>query len=186
MRILIYGTPGAGKTTSARLLHDKTGLELYEGDYLREVKLPSEVGESEDTFLYIGTKQAWRHFGKLNNKNAIKGLLAVRSSMLPYIEKELTERKSIIFEAAFLDPSKTKGDELYLVVTSNENKHRKQFFKERKYFHPEYGTKELEEGFEASRLIQSYLIEEASKLRVNIIENDSNEQVLLSQFNTIV
>lgn len=89
MRIIIYGAPGAGKTSTSRLLHDKTGIELYEGDCLREVKLPSEVGDSKDPFLYIGTKQAWRLFGDLNKENVIKGLQSVRKSMQPYIDNEL-------------------------------------------------------------------------------------------------
>ena len=60
MPILIYGAPGAGKTTASKLLHDKTGIQLYEGDYLREVKMPKIVGASDDPFLYIGTNSRKR------------------------------------------------------------------------------------------------------------------------------
>ncbi len=182
MQILIYGAPGAGKTTISRLLHAQTGIVLYEGDYLREVKLPNEVGKSADPFLYIGTKQAWRNFGELSPKNSIKGLLAVRKSLQPYVERELADLQGVIFEASFLDPAKFRSMELYLVVTHDENKHRKQFFKERKYFHPQYGSKELEEGFKACRFIQAYLVEEAQKLKIRIIINDSNKRDLLNQF----
>ncbi len=185
MQILIYGAPGAGKTTASKLLNSKTGIELYEGDYLREVKRPNEVGDSKDPFLYIGTKQAWRLFGGLNSENAAKGLRAVRKSMCPYIDKELAERPNVIFEAAFLDPNVQQNSELYLVVTDDEYKHREQFFRDRKFFHPQYGSTELEEGFRASRLIQDYLIDESKRLKVTLIYNDKNQEGLLSQFKNL-
>ncbi len=182
MRILIYGAPGAGKTTSGQLLHAKTGIGLFVGDYLREVILPKEIGLSNDPFLYVGTKQAWRNFGELNSKNVIKGLLAVRKSVRPYVERELAQRPDVIFEASFLDPQNTKGDNLYLVVTPDEYKHRGQFFRERKKFHPQYGSNELEEGFRASRLIQDYLLREAKGLNVTVVQNNQDEAKLLGQF----
>lgn len=185
MQIIIYGAPGAGKTSTSRLLHNKNGIELYEGDYLREVKLPREVGDSKDPFLYIGTKQAWRLFGDLNKENVIKGLQAVRKSMQPYIDKELAERPSVIFEAAFLDPTSQRNGRLFLVVTAEEAAHREQFYRDRKFFHPKYGSAELEEGFLASRLIQDYLIEEAKKLKVTVIYNNNNQNELLDQFDNI-
>lgn len=184
MKILIYGAPGAGKTSTSRLLHNKTGIELYEGDYLREVKLPKEVGDSEDPFLYIGTKQAWRLFGELNKENVIKGLQAVRKSMQPYVKKELTARPNLIFEAAFLDPTVQPNGKLYLVVTLDEDTHREHFYRYRKFF-PQYGSAQLKEGFKASRLIQDYLIKEAQKLKVTIIYNDNNQEALTNQFGTL-
>jgi 2-phosphoglycerate kinase len=149
------------------------------------VKLPKEVGDSKDPFLYVGTKQAWRHFGELNAENVIKGLLAVRKSMQPYTEKELTGLHNVIFEASFLDPKKSANGKLYLVVTLDENKHREQFFRERKFFHPQYGSNELEEGFKASRLIQAYLIEEAKGIEVITVHNESDQDKLLSQFSDV-
>jgi 2-phosphoglycerate kinase len=182
MQILIYGAPGAGKTTASKLLHEKLKVELYEGDYLREVVLPNEVGESDDPFLYVGTKQAWRQFGELNAENVVKGLKSVRKSMWPYIEKVLAQYPEVIFEAAFLDPTVFQHNKLYLVVTTDELKHREQFFRGRKYFHPQYGSNELEEGFQASRLIQDYLLAEAERLTVSVIRNKSDENALAAQF----
>ncbi|HJQ07936.1 MAG TPA: hypothetical protein VJ836_00470 [Candidatus Saccharimonadales bacterium] len=102
--------------------------------------------------------------------------------MHPYIDKELAERPNVIFEAAFLDPKVQQNSELFLVVTADENKHREQFFRDRKFFHPQYGSTELEEGFKASRLLQDYLIEEAQRL---IVFNDKNQEELLSQFKNL-
>lgn len=176
MQLLIYGAPGAGKTTASRLLHKKTGKPLYEGDYLREVELPEEIGASEDPFLYIGTKQAWRHFGKLTSENVVKGLTAVRQSMRPYVDRELAKRPGVIFEASFLDPAQYPSASIYLVVTPDEARHRRQFFEHREV------SEELNEGFRASRLMQAYLIEEANKFKLAIIRNIKDEGALLAQF----
>ena len=177
MQILIYGAPGAGKTTSSKLIHQKTKIVLLEGDYLREVQLPKEIGETNDSFLYIGTKQAWRHFGELTPDNAIKGLIAVRKSVQPYINRELISHKDLIFEAAFLDPKLHAEENIFLVVTLDEAKHREQFFRDRKH-----GGHELEDGFIASRYIQEYLISEARKHKITVIQNDGDKSKLLAEF----
>lgn len=176
MNILIYGAPGAGKTTTGRALQKQTGLELLEGDYLCEVVARGEKTEEEDPFLYCGTKQAWRKFGDLNEENVYKGLFAVRNSMKPYVTKELAKHDSLILEASFLDPTAYKDEaKLFLLVTHDEDQHRKQFFKTRRE------NQETQEGFAATRIIQNYLVEEAAKLPVIVIENGLDIESVAAQ-----
>ncbi len=66
--ILIYGAPGAGKTTLSKVLQSHLHTELFEGDYLREVTAQRDKTEEEDPFLHVGTKQAWRKFGSLSEE----------------------------------------------------------------------------------------------------------------------
>ncbi len=176
-KILIYGAPGAGKTTASNLLHERSGIELYEGDYLREVALPKETTEADNPFIFVGTKQAWRHFGELNRENVIKGLLAVRSSMRPYVDRELAKYANVIFEAAFLDPAGYSSNDLFLVVTADKSKHRSQFFDQRQEM-----AETLEE-FTAARMIQDYLLDEAKRLDIKVIENAGDLDGLIRQFN---
>ncbi len=174
--ILIYGAPGAGKTTLSKVLQSHLHTELFEGDYLREVTAQRDKTEEEDPFLHVGTKQAWRKFGSLSEENVVKGLKAVRSSLGPYVEAEINRHKDLIFEAAFIDPTYYESKaKLLLIVTLNEEKHRKHFFNHR------VKSQETEEGFRAARLIQSYLIKESEKLNVTMIENEDKPETVIRQ-----
>jgi|SRR5665213_2308861 len=168
-KVLIYGAPGVGKSSTTQLLGDLLDLPIFEGDYLREHVAQQQKSEAEDPFLYVGTKEAWKKFGDFNPDNVIKGLLAVRKSMLNYVNRELSTHKSIIFEVSFLTPQ-IYSDEfpLILLVTHDESKHRKQFFSKRPESHI------TEQGFTAARIIQDYLIKEASDLNVYIVENSTS------------
>lgn len=168
-KILIYGAPGAGKSSTTMRLGDALAIPTFEGDYLREHVAQSEKTEAEDPFLYVGTKEAWRHFGEFKPENVIKGLHAVRNSMLPYVDAEIAKHENIIFEVAFLTPQAYNGKlPLILVVTRDEAKHRQQFFSKRPESHIS------EQGFAASRILQEFLINEAASLKVTIVENDSS------------
>jgi adenylate kinase family enzyme len=54
--ILIYGAPGAGKTTVSDALHEETKIPITHGDFIRE---------------FPGTKSAWRKYGALTKEKAI-------------------------------------------------------------------------------------------------------------------
>src|SRR6185436_6933582 len=100
--MLIYGAPGVGKTTYSMQLKEETGFPLVEGDYLREVIAQKEKTESEDPFVYVGTKEAFRKFSE---ENVLLGLQAVRKSMNPYIIREIAKFPiGVILEASFIDP----------------------------------------------------------------------------------
>ncbi|MBI4268668.1 AAA family ATPase [Candidatus Uhrbacteria bacterium] len=166
-KIFIYGAPGVGKTTYSLRLQKELGYPLIEGDYLREVVAQKEKTQEEDPFVYVGVKDAFRYFGSLNEENVIKGLKAARKSMSPYVSKEISQSKdSLILEGAFLDPEElSKYGRIILILASDEIKHRSQYFQQREE------TDMQIENFQAARMIQSYLINEAKSYAVEILEN---------------
>jgi len=166
-KIFIYGVAGSGKTTFSLDLKEKTNHPLVEGDTLRVLAQEGKTRE-EAPFAYMGTSGAWRQFGALTEENVIKGLKAVRENMISYIQKEIEKYPNeLIFECAFLDPEQVSGKgKIILLTKRDEESHRKQFF-----VHREENETGLEH-FKASRIIQGYLIEEAKKYPVEIIENN--------------
>lgn len=164
--LFIYGAPGVGKTTYSLKVKEETGLPLIEGDYLREIVAQKEKTESEDPFAYVGTKEAFRKFGKFSEENVLRGLQAVRKSMNPYIIKEIAKfPKGVILEASFIDPHTFKdSQDLILVIASDEQRHRFQFFQ-----HRDESQTNIE-GFQAARIIQDYLLQESKSLPVKIID----------------
>lgn len=172
-KLLIYGAPGVGKSSTSRILSRQTNIKLFEGDYLREHVAQKDKTEAEDPFLYVGTKEAWHKFGELSENNVIRGLLAVRNSMRPYVKDELSKHVDVIFEVAFLTPQDyNRLHPMFLLVTLDEERHRKQFFATRPV------SDETENRFRASRIIQDYLLHEASSLHVNVIYNDCSPDVV--------
>jgi 2-phosphoglycerate kinase len=167
MKTFIYGAAGTGKTTYSEYLKKQSGLNLVEGDTLRKLSQKGKTKE-EEPFAFMGISGAFRKFGDLTEENVLKGLKAVRNNMVPYINDEIEKYPNgLIFECAFLDPQQVidKG-RIILLTKTDEGNHRKQFFNNR-----EENEKSLEH-FKASRIIQDYLIEEAKKIPVEIVEND--------------
>ena len=169
--VFIYGAPGAGKTTFSIKLEAELKYPLVEADYLREVIAQREkVTEDQDPFVFVGTKQAWRKIGDLTPENVIAGLRAVRKSMAPYVSREIAKYSTnVILEASFLDPKEIQElGKLILVVAPDEQQHCKQYFE-----HREEST-EQNENFQAVRIIQDFLIQEAKKYPVTTVQNDEN------------
>jgi 2-phosphoglycerate kinase len=166
-KVFIYGVPGSGKTTFSLDLKEKMDYPLVEGDNLRALAQKNKTRE-EDPFAYMGTTGAFRKFGDLTEENVIKGLKAVRNNMVSYIQEEIEKYPNeLILECAFLDPEQVKNlGKIILLTKKDEESHRKQFFT-----HREENEKSLEH-FKAARIIQNYLVEEAKKYNVEIMENN--------------
>lgn len=160
MRIFIYGVPGAGKTYYSKVLGNKLNLPVFEADKLKRGVFP---------FQNLSTCLAYEKFGALTLENVIKGLLLVRGTYQKVVEEEILKSSNFIMEGAFLDPnSLTKFGKPILLITSDENKHQSQFLK-----HREKLLDFKKDEFRAARMIQKYLITEAKKLGIEIIENAS-------------
>ncbi len=167
MKTFIYGAPGTGKTTYSINLKKQNNFPLVEGDTLRVLAQNGKTKQDEP-FAYMGISGAFRKFGDLTEENVIKGLKAVRNNMTEYINQEIKKYPNeLIFECAFLDPEQVVGKgEIILLIKEDEESHKKQFFMNR-----EENEKSLEH-FKASRIIQNYLIEEAKKFQIEVIENN--------------
>jgi len=174
-KIFLYGVPGTGKTYISRKLGKQYNLLVIEGDKLKKLARQN-IPKSQNPFLYLGTCQAWQEFGKLNENNAIKGLLAVRQAYIDFISQYLQDKENFIFEAAFLGPNIIENnDRCFLLITSDETQHRRQF-----YHHREKLLDFKGDEFKAARLVQEYLIAEAKKLGIQIIENnDTNNMIAI-------
>lgn len=162
----IYGVPGSGKTFISKEMQTKLGWSLFEADSLRKIAQENATKEDEP-FTFLGTCQAYRKFGELNDGNAIKGLIAVRKKLAPFVLKKVNQIDKTIIEAAFLDPSQLSGlGECLLVVTANEKRHQQHFFEHR------VNNQETQEEFRTARIIQDFLIKEAKNKFIKILENN--------------
>lgn len=106
-------------------------------------------------------------YGQFSVAHVIHGLLAVRAAMNPYVLEIIgqTQTKSVI-EGAFLNPSVlTQFTNGILVTRKNEKPHRLQFL-----IHRPNQTSST--SYQASRIIQTYLLSEAKQLHIQSIESD--------------
>ena len=158
MKIFIYGVPGAGKTYYSKLLGKKLDLPVFEADKLKKKVFP---------FQNLSTCLAYKEFGGLTPENAKKGLFLVRDILRDTVEKEILKNSDLIMEGAFLDPnSLIKFGKPILLVTTDKDKHKRQFLKHREKLFDIY-----ENEFKAARMIQEFLIVEATGLGIEIVEN---------------
>jgi 2-phosphoglycerate kinase len=163
----IYGVPGVGKSTLAAGYAKRNDLLYLELDSLRP-KAQSLARKEEEPFIFEYTTEAWKKFGQLNEENAIKGFLAVRAAFQKYIAQELTlHGEGFVAEATYIDPRYALEDSsiVTLLITSDERLHYSHFFVNRPRSHEEDGQ------FKAARWIQNFLIDEADKLGVPILDN---------------
>lgn len=160
MRIFIYGVPGAGKTYYSKILGKKLNLPVLEADKIKGKVSPLKT---------LKTCLAYKRFGALTLKNAIKGLLLVRNTYQKVVEEKILKSRDFVMEGAFLDPNQLiKFGKLILLITSDENKHQIQFLK-----HREKLLDFQKNEFRAARMVQKYMMTEAKRLNVEIIENAS-------------
>lgn len=172
----LYGVPGVGKSTIAAQVASNNNLFCIELDDVRP-KAQKLVSRDEEPFVYEYSTEAWKRFGKLDKITAVEGFLAVRQAFQKYIAEELSQHgDGYIAEAVYVDPNLVTEDKeavITLLVTRSEELHYSHFFLHRKH------TDEEDSQFRAARLIQEYLIEEAEKLGVKILENNNIDVTIL-------
>ncbi|EKD62336.1 MAG: hypothetical protein ACD_52C00215G0004, partial [uncultured bacterium] len=168
-KIFIYGVPGVGKTYFSKVLGKHLNMPIIEMDRLKR-KVRKGKSKNKSPFLYLGTCKAYQKFGDLNDKNVVKGLLAVRSAFRKAVTDEVKKYSAAIFEGAFLDPQPLKqlGRPILLTAT-NEKVHRKQFL-----HHIDRLLDLKGNEFKSARMVQEYLIKEAEKLNIQIVDNQTS------------
>jgi len=168
--IFIYGPPGSGKTTIGRALSTTLGYRFVEADRVRDQSHVAQANPRERPFLLHGTTEAWRMFGDLSHSNAVRGLIAVRDALAPYVAEEIEQqREPFVLEAAFLRPSDVQHiGPVLLVITEDERTHENHFFE-----HRERDQAALE-AFRAARMLQDYLTQEAEQVGSVILSNAGN------------
>lgn len=176
MNVVIYGVPGSGKTTLARLLSPSLNLPFFEADEVRAIAQKGKTPEN-NPYYFLPTTEAYKAIGSRTKKNVINGMLNVRSALSKFIEQKISSyRNGVVVEAAFLDPkSLSSSGVVLLLVTPSESLHRSHFLVHRT-------SESFENGqFENARLIQDFLISEAKVLNVPILENVGDANDLMTQ-----
>lgn len=166
-KIFIYGVPGVGKTYYSKMLGKKLNAPVVEGDKIRD-ECKKVNTKKINPFLFLGTCEAYSEFGDLDYRNVAKGLLAVRQALNDAVLTEISKHDKLILEAAFLNPAQLKNfGEVILLTTIDEKAHEKRFLN---HFEKRFDIQRNE--FRAARLAQQYLIQEARKLEVEVVENN--------------
>ena len=123
-------------------------------------------------FFPVESMYQWK--GKIKKGKEAVLILKTMKNKVAMVRKEIEKYSDkLILEAAFLDPKElSKFGELILIVTTDETKHRTQYYKHRDVVtYPE-------EKFLCARMIQEYLLEEAKNFTVKVVENNSEMKAL--------
>jgi 2-phosphoglycerate kinase len=174
MKLFIYGVPGVGKTHASHLLAKRLKLPLLEADTLWKV---AQRGKSPAThpFLFAHTCKAYQLIGPKKKINIIKGLREVRKAMGSHILRAIKKYPAdLVAEASFLDPHVlSKLGTMILVVARDKARHEKQFFAHR-------DKKRNATEFLVARTIQRFLIDEARKNNIQLVETDEAADTISS------
>ena len=160
--IVIYGIPGSGKTTLAKLIkRSSPKLNVIEGDRVKAMLL-----KKYPDYQNMATARAFRKYGRFSKENVIKGLKLVRNAYSSAALDFAQKRKPAILEAAFIDPTRIpKGFKPFLLIVKSDADYKKQFFKNRS------SNSLTNQEYKAALIIQKYLIREALLNKVTILDS---------------
>jgi 2-phosphoglycerate kinase len=160
--IFIYGVPGVGKTYITRQLKEELKIPLIELDSIRNTFSDSK-NIIDEPFLFYGTTEAYKVFGKHTKRNIVKGLKQIRLEMQPFVIEKLDSiNPPYIAECAFLDPEYVNNiGKVILIRQKNRDKHRQQFFKNREK------DKNNEIAFKVARILQRFLLKESKNFNIS-------------------
>ena len=181
MNIFIYGVPGSGKTTLAKLLSESLNQDYFEADLIRNIIQKGKTIKKEP-FYFLPTTESYKALGERTQENVISGMLNVRIALQDSVDKKIfSYKQDIIFESSFLDPKSLKNKGLVILLTiPSDIHHRKQFLVHRP-------KESLTNGqFENARIIQEFFISEAKKLGIIILENSGDIDGLVKRLKIII
>jgi len=167
--IFLYGVPGVGKTYLSQKIKKQYNYSVVEADTIRQ-SAQNGKDRAKDPFFFLGTTEAYKQFGEPTKQNAMKGLMAVRKVMHPYIIRHLQNQTTdLIIEGAFITPSLCRAyGPLYLVINQNAKIYEMRFFEHRER------NQEMLISFKNAVTIQNYLIEEAYGLSIPLVTSNDN------------
>ena len=171
-KFFIYGVAGAGKSWFSLHLKRDLDLPLLSGDYIRSVaQLEANIEDNPELYYnhdYVAD-------------NPIQDILNIRRLVKPHFLHEINFYiGGIIVEGSCLDPNITRElGKTVLIITEDESQHQKQYFQYRAF-----NDKTIAK-FKVKRLKQEYLIKEAKKLGIPIINNSGTIEQMLKQFHTL-
>ncbi len=189
--ILLGGVPGIGKSTIASILSQRLEISNIIGtDMVREV-LRKTISDKLVPEIHCSSYEAHRFL-----KPQINPIL--RPSIVGYeeqsrhiivgveaaIQTALYERENTIIEGVHLSPNivlpkilQNSHVIVFLLYLANEEEHKQRFFS-RETMNPAREAEKYTNAFEEIRKIQDYLLEQAYRTKVHIIETSSTEEVV--------
>lgn len=173
-KIVIYGVPGSGKTTLAIKLSEALRLPHLEADEVRQIGKQNKSLEIAP-FFFLPTTEAYRALGHRTRANVLEGFRRVREAYRVLVRQKINSyRNGCIAEAAFINPATSEKNWLkILVIVPLAARHRKQFLLHRA------SNALINDQFKNARIIQKFLVDEAKRLNIPIIKNDSDIKSLL-------
>ncbi len=184
--ILIGSASGIGKSTISAELAKSLGIKhLIESDFIREV-VRGIIGKDYAPTLHSSSYTAYTELRNKNNYNNEEELISAgfvdhASFVVPALEKvidrAIKDYDDVIIEGVHLIPGlididkfKERADVHFFILTSDENSHKNRFVK--RATEKRRGGKQLD-YFKENRIIHDFLIKEAKKNNVKIIESEN-------------
>lgn len=201
--LLVGGTAGCGKSTVAAELANRLEIpRIQSTDMLREV-MRMMIPERLLPVLHQSSFNAWKVLpGQAHARRWSPGLLAAgfrsQAELLAVpceavIDRALRERVSLILEGVHIDPElheriTVRGDAVVVPLTLAvfKSKQLKRRFARRGKRAQERQSERYEQNFDAIWSLQSFLLDEADRCNVSIVDNDEKDRAVHEAMGIIV
>ncbi|MHA1400298.1 MAG: AAA family ATPase [Candidatus Heimdallarchaeaceae archaeon] len=196
--ILLAGVPGIGKSTLASHLSRRLEItNIIGSDMIREI-LRQSISDKLAPELYGSSYEAYKYVKPEINPTLDKSIIGFEEQsrliivgVEAVIQSALYSRENTIIEGVHLAPNLLKPTILnnphvffFLLHLDDEEEHLTRF-RSRGLKVVERDAERYINAFEEIRTIQQYLVEEAKKVKVPIIETNDKEKAIQSLMSSI-
>ena len=196
--ILLAGVPGIGKSTIASLLSRRLEITNIIGtDMIREI-LRQSISKKLVPELYGSSYEAYKYLKPEINPILDRSIVGFEEQsrlvivgVEAIIESAMYSRENTIIEGVHLSPNLFKTETisqqhvmLFLLHLKDEHEHLERF-KRRGLKVVERNAERYINAFEEIRTIQRYLVEEANRHKIPIIETQDQQRVIHSLLDAI-
>ncbi|MEK6879902.1 MAG: hypothetical protein AABY22_09860 [Nanoarchaeota archaeon] len=179
--ILIGGTSYIGKSTISLQLGFTLNIkQIVDIDTIRDV-LRGELSKKQSPYLHYCSTTAWQYTTKeMTKKDLTQGYEKYCKIMLPHVRRIIKVAKLMgkdtIIEGVHIIPklykNYTKRRNVYLIILkASEENHWENLKRRREEFRGKRMEK-YKKRFPYARIIQDYLISEAKKYKIDLINNE--------------